>query len=160
MNLKGKAKARATGYVKRETQAKQNDGMTALVELSIVSTEKQASKLYGEDFAAFAFSDTETIDGEVVHRFADKKPSADFKPENHAVTINGVEVIVKPRLGRVFPVAQTEKVLTKVVLPVYIAPASKLGAQLERISGQDVEVSFSETQKSLPFEDDGDEGGE
>jgi len=158
MKLKGKTKVRIKGYSKSETPKKKGDGLTASVAVQVVVTEAKAKSMFGDRFARFAFSDTYVdVEGEdgsetVVHAFASKKPSGDFKPEKHEVELDDVSVVVKPKITGVYPVEDAPKVMVAMTLPVYVGSGSELGAQLEALAGCDVSAKFSETQRDLPFE--------
>lgn len=161
MRLKGKAKARCKRYDKKETGAKKKDALTADVYLEIVSTPKQAVKLYGETFGAMCFSDTITEEGATYHLVSCKTPSPDFKPEKHAIDMDGTEVIAKPVLGKVYPVENAEKVRVTMRLSVYVGgDDTGVGAALEALAGRDVELAFSETNLELPFGEGSNGGGE
>jgi len=160
MQIKGKHRGLGLQYVKRYNKAK--DGLTAELDVEVVTTRKQAERIFGTEFAALAFGaviEVPTEDGnEVIHLADSIKASDRFKADKHAIELDGIEVITKPVIQKINPIHKSERVATLVRIPVHIGGNKTLGGKLQNlVNGEDFEIKFTETQKSLPFDKE-DEG--
>lgn len=149
-NIKGKAKGEAIGLRFK----KHKRGETAELDLLITRTEKQCASLFGEDFAQLAFGqmcEVDVGDGkETIHLAKSITAGERFRIGKHIVKIDGYEMIVTPKLQKVYPVQKSDKVSVAVRMPVSVGD-DDLGAKLiEFWQADSVEIDFSPAQQDLP----------
>lgn len=151
--IKGKAKAEAVKLVINKNQ--KADGMTAEIHFAMTRTKKQCASLFGADFATLAFGsmiETEVEDGtETVHLAKSITAGARFRLGKHIVKFDGYEVIVTPKLEKVYPVEKSDKVVVAMRMPVHVGQDEKLGGRLvSLLAEQSVEIDFSPAQLDIP----------
>jgi hypothetical protein len=149
--IKGKAKGEAVGLRFR----KHKRGETAELDLLITRTEKQCVSLFGEDFAQLAFGqmcEIDVGDGKETIHLAKSVTAADrFRLGRHIVRIDGYQMVVTPKLQKVYPVEKSDKVTVAVRMPVSVGD-DDLGTKLvEFWKADSIEIDFSPKQEELPL---------
>ncbi len=150
-NVKGKCEAEEVALRFK----KHKRGVTADFDLLITRTEKQCSSLFGEDFAKLAFgqmAEIQTEDGpEVIHLAKSITATERFRLGKHLVKVDGYEMIVTPKLQKVYPVEKSDRVVVAVRMPVLVGD-DDLGAKLvEFWQADSIDLEFSPQQQDLPL---------